>query len=97
MSTSRVFVCGDTHFKHDIRKLRAFRDFGMGAKLTKNDFVIVCGDFGLLFSSKRSLDWKREEGKSIDICPEDTNWSDEEIDMLHWYNELPWTTLFVDG
>ena len=46
-----VFVCGDTHGTHDIHKLRNFKNHA-GAHLTKNDYVIVCGDFGLLWNNK---------------------------------------------
>ena len=45
-----VFVCGDTHGTHTIHKLRNFRNHG-GAHLTKDDYVIVCGDFGLLWNN----------------------------------------------
>ena len=46
-----VFVCGDTHGTHDLMKLMNFRLWG-GKNLTKDDYVIVCGDFGLLWNNK---------------------------------------------
>jgi len=52
----RVFVTGDTHggaFKgRDLLKLSA-EHFPIGEKLTRQDFVIILGDFGFL--------WSREE------------------------------------
>lgn len=42
---SRVFITGDTHGNVDWHKLHNAK-FKQGKELTKNDFVIVCGDFG---------------------------------------------------
>ena len=52
---SRVFLCGDTHGYGDIDKLNTER-FPEQRELTKNDYVIILGDFGLL--------WKVQEDKS---------------------------------
>lgn len=46
-----IFVTGDTHIPIDISKLNT-DNFPKQRKLTKKDFVIVCGDFRLV--------WKRE-------------------------------------
>lgn len=40
----RVFVCGDTHGPLDIRKLDVFAE--REPNLTKEDFLIIAGDFG---------------------------------------------------
>ncbi len=42
------YVCGDTHGDIDIHKLttKAFPD---GKKLTKKDYLLVCGDFGCVW------------------------------------------------
>ena len=45
---SRVFITGDLHGHIDIRKLTEY-NFPEGQTLTKNDYVIVCGDFGIGF------------------------------------------------
>lgn len=39
-----LYVCGDTHGLHDIEKLR--NKYFDNTKLTKNDYVLICGDFG---------------------------------------------------
>lgn len=70
---SRVFVTGDTHGYIDLYKLDSAK-FEQGKELTKNDFVIICGDFGGVW---------------------DGDISDKYIQ--NYYNEQPWTTLFVDG
>ncbi len=42
----RVFVCGDIHGTYDYRKIKRFRKT-LKAELTLDDYLIVCGDFGL--------------------------------------------------
>lgn len=44
-----IYITGDTHGSVDAHKLNA-KHFGTIAKeLTKNDFVIICGDFGFVW------------------------------------------------
>lgn len=57
----------------DLYKLNS-KFFREGKKLTKDDYVIICGDFGGVWD-------KGEYDKYVQ----------------NWYNERPWTTLFVDG
>ena len=75
---NRVFVCGDTHggAVGDLDKLTS-RKFPEGKELTKNDYVIIAGDFGFIWDVNRS-------GKA-------------EADKHKWFEEKPWTTLFLDG
>ena len=74
MSTNRkIYAVGDTHGDIDLYKLNS-KFFREGKKLTKDDYVIICGDFGGVWD-------KGEDDKYIQ----------------NWYNERPWTTLFVDG
>ena len=40
-----IYVTGDTHIDQDISKLNA-KSFPKQKDLTKNDYVIICGDFG---------------------------------------------------
>ncbi len=70
-----IYLTGDTHFDYDICKLTS-KEFPEGKCLTKDDYVIVLGDFGLLWDdhiSTRETYWKK------------------------WYDDKPWTTLFVAG
>ena len=73
MAKNRLFITGDTHGDIDITKLTT-KQFPLQKQLTKDDYVIICGDFGAI-------------------------WSGNELDenLLKWYKEKPWTTLFVDG
>lgn len=58
---SRIFVCGDTHAGQigDLTKLTS-RKFPIGKELTKDDYVIVLGDFGFLWSMTQTT---REKDK----------------------------------
>ena len=47
---SKVFVTGDTHGSYDFDKLVEFRD-KFGDQLTKDDYVIVAGDFGVVWTN----------------------------------------------
>ena len=91
-----VYVCGDTHGTHTIHKLRNFRN-GAGATLTKDDYVIVCGDFGLLWNNSYFDHYYGSTSTYVDSCPEDMNWDRDELRLLRWYDECPWTTLWIDG
>ena len=58
-----IYITGDTHGPIDIHKLnkRYFDD----ANLTKNDYFIICGDFGLVWDNSSEeqfwLDWLNEK------------------------------------
>lgn len=53
-----VFITGDTHANIDISKLNS-KNFSRQKTLTKNDYLIVCGDFGLVWDgSPREIYWQ---------------------------------------
>ena len=83
-----IFVTGDTHGSIDIGKVAEFAE--KNPDLTKDDYLIVCGDFGLLWN------WD-SMGISIDSNPNDKQWTPREVQLAEWYDSLPFTTLFVDG
>ena len=70
---SRIIVTGDTHGTVDIGKLSP-KDFRTGKKLTKDDYVIILGDSGIIWYGGR-----------------------KDATLKKWYDEKPWTTLFIDG
>ena len=47
---NRVFVTGDLHGEHDIHKLSG-ANWKEGKTLDKNDYLIIAGDFGLIFNN----------------------------------------------
>ena len=58
----RLYITGDTHGYNDIDKLTSHH-WPEGRKLSKDDVLIIAGDFGLVFSPKKDdverywLDW----------------------------------------
>lgn len=62
---NKIYLVGDTHIPIDIAKLNSL-NFPIGKKLDKKDFVIVLGDFGLLWEQiqdKEELNWTKWLGK----------------------------------
>lgn len=54
-----VYLVGDTHGILDLSKLNS-KNFKEGANLTKDDYVIVLGDFGLVWdNSREDLYWRK--------------------------------------
>lgn len=55
-----IYICGDTHGDYDFHKLNSTL-FPDGKTLTKDDYVIVCGDFGAVWDTgkqdKYIQDW----------------------------------------
>ena len=47
-SNSRIFVTGDVHAFNDYGKINHFRKL-MRDDLTLNDYLIICGDFGIIW------------------------------------------------
>lgn len=56
----RIFVCGDTHHDHDIAKIQP-QNFTIQKDLTKDDVLIVAGDWGGIwyhdYRNGNLLDW----------------------------------------
>lgn len=59
-----VFVCGDTHFPHDAWKLNN-RHWPEQKELTKDDYLIIAGDFGLI--------WGLQPDKAEIYCTRELN------------------------
>ena len=81
--TGRIFVTGDIHGYHSIGKLST-KNWTEGKELTKKDYLIVAGDFGMLWSYLRT---KSEEHwlKWLDDQPWTTLFVDgnhENFDLL---------------
>lgn len=57
-----IFVTGDTHGNIDGYKLFVFNDYYKKHKLTRNDYLIVTGDFGYIWDNQsyRDLDYLSE-------------------------------------
>ncbi|WP_337101238.1 metallophosphoesterase [Paenibacillus sp. YIM B09110] len=54
-----MFITGDIHGYFDIGKLNS-RRFPLGRSLTKSDYVLIAGDFGLVWDNKKDeLFWRK--------------------------------------
>lgn len=88
--TGRIFVCGDTHGSHDIRKLST-RNFPEQKELTKEDVLIQLGDFGLIWhpigedkDQEYWLDWLADKNFTTAVVLGNHENYDE-------IEKLPWT------
>ncbi len=83
----RIFLTGDTHIPIDISKLN-MEQFPEQKNLTREDFVIVLGDFGLLWHDDKTyshwLNWLKQ--KSFTLL-----WLDGNHENHDWINRLPST------
>lgn len=84
-----IYITGDIHGDYDIKKL-GFKTFPESRKLTRKDYLIICGDFGLLWDNSKTekywLSW-------LDSKPWTTLWIDgnhENFDMLKEYPTESW-------
>ena len=54
-----IYITGDTHQNIDISKLNT-KNFPEQKELTKSDYVIICGDFGMVWNnSKEEMYWRK--------------------------------------
>lgn len=47
---NRVFITGDTHGSSEIGRLN--KTFAVGRELDKDDYLVICGDFGLVWADR---------------------------------------------
>ncbi len=69
-----TYITGDTHCPFDVEKLNPDR-FPEQQTLHKSDYLIICGDAGIIWSETTDRDRK----------------------WINWFNNMPYTTLFIDG
>ena len=84
---NRVFVCGDTHGENDLGKIKRLQQ--SENKLDMGDYLIICGDAGIVWS-KDTLDdsIKLYESFGTNILFVDGN--HENFDMLNGYEVTKW-------
>ena len=86
----RVFVCGDIHADYDIKKLSS-KNWKEQKTLTKDDFLICLGDFGLPWSCGMKDDvTEHKVWDDIIMSSNDKYW-------LDWLAAKNYTTLVVLG
>lgn len=82
-----IYVCGDVHGRYDIQKLYDFAN-GKGKNLTKADYLIVAGDFGILWDQEETQK-ERELKKTHDSFPWTTLFVDGNHENHARLDELP--------
>ena len=83
-----IYITGDTHGGIDISKLGT-KYFKEQASLTKQDYVIIAGDFGFIWENKIQEYWKNWfEEKSFTTLFVDGN--HENFDILNSYETELW-------
>lgn len=80
-----IFVTGDTHIPIDIKKLNT-SNFPEQKKMTKNDYVIICGDFGLYWKKDKEYKYWRKWllEKNFTVL-----WIDGNHENFDWINQMP--------
>ena len=90
---NRIFVTGDTHGDFDIAKLNR-RRFPVQSELTKEDYLIVTGDFGACWYGGKDIG---KTNVGYEIPPRHRKEVGKDDYLLDWYESKNFTTLFVDG
>lgn len=90
---NRIFVTGDTHGDLDIAKLNK-RNFPVQSKLTKDDYLIVTGDFGACWYGGKNIE---KTNVGYEIPPRHRTKVGKDDYLLDWYESKNFTTLFIDG
>lgn len=82
-----IYITGDTHIPIDIHKLST-SNFGEQKVLTKEDVVIICGDFGCVWdNSKEEMYWRKWlDNKSFTTLFVDGN--HENFPLLYKFDEV---------
>lgn len=82
-----IYITGDTHGSLELSKLNA-KNFPQQKDLTKNDYVIICGDFGLIWNNNgEDLWWQNwlnnKPWTTLFICG-----NHENFDLLYQYQKI---------
>lgn len=80
-----IYVTGDIHAEIDIGKLST-KKFPMQKSLTKDDYLIICGDFGLVWDGSSSERWWRKWLSSKNFT---TLWIDGNHENFDALREIP--------
>ncbi|OAA84701.1 metallophosphoesterase family protein [Clostridium ljungdahlii] len=84
-----IYVTGDTHIPHDIHKLD-INNFPQQKAMNKDDYVIICGDFGGIWNeSKEELYW-RKWLKSRNFTTLFVDGNHENFDLLNSFPVEKW-------
>lgn len=81
-----IFLTGDTHGDINLQKLIAFAN--QRPDLTKDDYLIICGDWGVLWDNEPS-EWEKNLLRQYDGFPWTTLFIDGNHENFQRLNALP--------
>jgi len=84
-----IFITGDTHGGIDIKKFSS-SNFLEGRALTKDDYVIICGDFGCIWDGSREQAWLLNWYKDKPWTTLFVDGNHENFDMLYDFPVEEW-------
>lgn len=82
-----IYITGDTHGNHDFGKLIRFAD--AHPELTKQDFLIIAGDFGAVWSPG-TFESRLRTYQALPFTVLFVDGNHENFDMLNSYPEVMW-------
>lgn len=86
-----IYITGDTHGDYDYDKIALFAASPEAKKMTRDDYFIVTGDFGVCFYGEPNPGSKWYYKLAANGLLE------EDQKMKEMWSNNPWTTLFIDG
>lgn len=92
-----IYVTGDTHGGMDIHKMST-KNFPAQKEMTKKDYVIICGDFGLVWDKQGDKYYNEQQYwiKWLNEKPFTTLFIDGNHENFDILNNLPQTKMFGD-
>lgn len=90
-----IYVTGDTHGIYGAVKRLSVNNFPEQKEMTRNDYVIVCGDFGGIWDYDSR--YNKEGGILGDHIHRENGESPKERYWLNWFSKKSFTLLFCDG
>lgn len=84
-----IYITGDTHCPIDIHKLNT-KNFPEQRNLTKDDTLIICGDFGAVWDGGKEDEywqkWLDKKNMTVVFC----DGNHENFDLLYQYPQIMW-------
>lgn len=84
-----IFVTGDTHRELDLEKLHTSH-FPMQKELTRNDYLIICGDFGAVWNNSKYDDSTLDYHNKKPYTTLFVDGNHENFDLLNGYKIEEW-------
>lgn len=84
-----IYITGDTHIPHDIEKLNS-KNFKEGKNLTKDDYLIITGDFGGVWLGEEKDYWWLNWLNDKPFATLFIDGNHENFDLLNRYPEISW-------